>query len=126
MRKPAETRPIYVAVVDDDEAVLDAVRLVLEQEGWSVRTFTTGERFLASLQDMEPDCLIRDPHLPGMSGAQVAQAVTGNGYQVPIICLTARPGTPMTEKIIDACACAMLTKPVKAEELIERVRESVG
>jgi two-component system OmpR family response regulator len=126
MCSPDESRPIKVAVVDDDEAVLDAVRLVMEQEGWIARTFTSGESFVASLQEFEPDCLILDPHLPGLSGAQVARAVAGNGYSIPVICLTARPDTPVTDEILDAGARAMLTKPVKADDLVAVVRASAA
>jgi two-component system OmpR family response regulator len=126
MRPTDKTRPIDIAVVDDDASVLDAVRLVLEKEGWSARTYSSGETFLASLDNSPPDCLILDPHLPGLGGAEVARRVSTNGYAIPIIALTAWPGTPETEEILDSGVHAMLTKPVKAEALVDLVRQSVA
>lgn len=116
-------KPVHVAVVDDDSGVLDAVQLVLETEGWAVSTFPNGEDFLASLNSDAPDCLILDPHLPGLNGAEVIQAVSRGGRSIPTICLSARPDTPIAREVLANGAQAVLTKPVKAENLVGVVRD---
>ena len=85
-----------VAIVEDDADVLDAVKTALEQEGWCVWTYATGEAFLEDLcAHRRPDCLILDPHLPGISGAEVARSVKKTQGDVPIVGLSARPESPV-------------------------------
>ena len=116
--------PVTIAIVDDDEAILDAMQLALEEQRWDIKTYSTGEEFLATLSDSALGCVVLDPHLPGLSGGEVARWVAGAG--VPIIGLTARPGSPLASEVIDAGACAMLTKPVSSEELIGHIRAALG
>lgn len=116
---------VSVAVVDDDESILDAVRLLLTYEGWSVRGFVTGEACVETLCLYQPDCIILDPHLPGMTGAQLARFLVDEYVQIPIIGLTARPDSPVTQDVISAGAQTILTKPITAETLINAVREAL-
>lgn len=117
---------VSIAIVDSDEAILDAVQFVLENEGWQVWTYATGEDFLADVPHHEPDCIILDPHLPKMNGADVARSVSiGNG-RIPIIGLTARPTSPATTEVMQAGAREMLTKPVTFEELVDHIQAAIG
>ena len=125
MNKYPRTPSVHIAVVDDDESILDALEMALEGEGWSVKTYTGGKDFLADLAKGKPDCLILDPHLDGLSGADVAHAVVNRDIRLPIIVLTARPDSPVTAKIIQIGATAMLTKPVKVEELFNHIQAAV-
>ena len=123
MGKLAVTIPVTVAVVDDDEAILDAMQLVLEDQRWDIRTYSTGEAFLADLCDLNPVCVVLDPHLPGVSGAEVARSVASAG--IPIIGLTAHPGSVLASQVVDSGAWAMLTKPVTCDQLVECIRAAV-
>ncbi len=117
---------VSIAIIDDDEAILDAVQFVLEIEGWQVWTFATGETFLADFRRHEPDCIILDPHLPTMNGAEVARSVYAVNRHIPIICLTAYPTSPVTAEVMQAGARVMLTKPATFEELYEQVQTAIG
>lgn len=117
---------LNIAIVDADETILDSVRLVLESEGWCVRIYATGEDFLADLNHYRPDCLIIEPHLPGLSGAEVARSMARNIDHLPIIGLTAWPVSPLTTDVVNAGACVMLTKPVTSESLVDNIRVAVG
>jgi len=117
-----------VAVVDDDVRILDALELLFEAEGWTVQTYTTGEAFLRDLANNgAPQCLILDPYLPGINGAEVAQAIVnaGSGASTPIIVLTARPSGTVTQEIMKAGARTLFTKPIAAEDLIEEVNAAL-
>lgn len=104
---------VVVAVVEDDASILDAIRLVLEDEGWDARMYPTGEAFLADLERGNAfDCVLIDPHLPGKTGAEVALALAGSG--VPMLVLTARPDSPLTSLVAQLGARAVITKPVDA------------
>ncbi len=116
---------VCVAIVDDDEAILDALRLVLELEGWHVHAYLRGEEFLADLENHTMDCLVLDPHLPGISGADIVRSIVDGNYNVPVIGLTARPSSPLTTAVINAGARVMLTKPVAAEVLVEQVQAAI-
>lgn len=116
---------ICIAIVDDDETVLDAIQLVLEEEGWHVHTYLRGEDFLADLGNHEVDCVILDPHLPGITGAHVARSLMNASSHVPIVGLTARPSSPLTIEVINAGARVMLTKPIAAEDLVEQVQAAI-
>lgn len=109
-----------VAVVEDDEAILDSVTLVLESRGWEVGGYSRGESFVADFSAGQRwDCLVLDPHLPAMTGADVAAAIAGSG--IPIVVLTARPDSPLTQSMIQAGIAKIITKPVDAAVLMDAI-----
>ncbi len=113
---------INVAIVDDDESILDAIKMVLEGQGWRVRTYASGEAFLGDIENHRPDCIVLDPHLPGLSGADVVRTLrNGEMRAAPVIGLTARPASALAVEVLAAGARVMLTKPVTADELIDHL-----
>lgn len=114
-----------IAVVDDDRDILDAVKLLLEGEDWKVLTYADGEAFLGDLQGHSVDCVLLDPHLPGLSGADIAQSKRFRSKHIPFIGFTACPGSRIALAVQHAGARVMLTKPVAADELILRIRQVV-
>ncbi len=119
------TTSVKVAVVDDDEFILDAIRLVLEEKQWEVETYSRGENFLSDIENHQFDCLILDLHLPGISGIEVARSVIHRKTPIPIIGLTAQPVSSLTNWLKNNGAKAVLTKPVTAVELIEQIQSSI-
>ncbi len=117
--------PVSVAVVDDDESVLDAVKIVLDDQDWITQTYASGEAFLSDLKQHKPDCIILDSNLPGLSGVAIARAVCTSYSSIPIIVLTAYPGSPQTIKIQKLGALEVLVKPVTAEVLIDQIRAAL-
>lgn len=123
-----------IAVVDDDVRILDAIAMVLEAEGWTVQTYTTGEAFLIDYPRMDgPRCLILDPHLPGMNGAEIVNTILCDDSRtdfpianLPIIALTARPSSAIALQIVAAGAHALLTKPIGAGELIDHIQAAIS
>lgn len=112
--------PPVIAVVEDDPYILDALQLVLEAHGWEARTFLTGEEFLADFCSRpECDCLLLDPHLPGIDGGKVAESVAPSG--VPILVITARPDSTLTRTLVEQGARGVITKPVGEAELVARI-----
>jgi FixJ family two-component response regulator len=109
--------PTLVAVVDDDEGMRQAMRRVLETEGFATEVFGSAEDFLASGAAGRAACLVLDIHLPGMSGAELHGHLRSMGRWVPTVFVTAH-GTQET----DSC----LIKPFAAEKLIQAVSRSIG
>ncbi len=110
MSSRATERLVTIAVVDDDAAILDSIRLALEFQNWQIHTYLTGEEFLADLSNSAPpDCIIRDSNLTGMSGSEVIHSMSNGLVDVPIIGLTGRPTSQKTKAVIDAGVSTMLT-----------------
>ena len=118
--------PLTVAIVDDDESVLDAIKTVLDDQHWNTQTYASGEDFLSDFKKHKPDCIILDSNLPGLSGVAVALTISTGKNSIPIIILTAYPESSQTMKIKKLGVFDMLVKPVTAEVLIEHIQAEIG
>ena len=79
-----------VAVIDDDDAVRDSMRFLLEVEGYCVETFASAAEFLkAEVGGFA--CLLLDHHMPQMTGLDLAERLRAGGVAVPIMLMTGSP-----------------------------------
>ena len=85
------SQPPTVAVVDDDEAVRDALSNLLASLDLGVATFASAEAFLASPACRDAACLIADVQMPGMSGLDLQRHLAESGNRLPVILITAFP-----------------------------------
>ena len=107
--------------VEDDERIRTAVKLALEDEGWSVEEADTGEEALNSFQRQPADVVLIDIMLPGIDGYDVCRAIRRNS-DVPIVMVTARADTHDVVAGLEAGADDYLTKPFAPKELSARIR----
>ena len=79
--------PYRIAIVDDDSAVLDALRFSLSLEGFDVDTYSNGGEFFAAISTSThlPACVILDERMPGMTGLEIATRLHAEGCATPII-----------------------------------------
>jgi FixJ family two-component response regulator len=110
-----------IAVVDDDPAVLKALARLLGTRSFVVRTFHSGQQFLASLGQGLPDCLIVDLQMPEMTGLELQQNLRRNGVRIPTIIITAHDEADMRERCAAAGAMAYLAKPVQDVSLFAAI-----
>src|SRR3989442_1578629 len=117
--RPTAARTILV--VDDEEALVEAVKARLASEGYAVRVATDGPSALAAMDAELPDLVVLDLMLPGMDGLEVCREIQRRDW-VPVLMLTAR--TDETDKIAGFAVGAddYLTKPFSLRELAARVR----
>jgi FixJ family two-component response regulator len=109
---------VVIALVEDDASVLDAAKLVIEANGWEARPYADGESFVDDYRNhSDCDCLVLDPHLPGMSAVDVMRAVTER--RLPVVVLTAQPDSALTRTLVKLGARAVMTKPVSERKLLE-------
>ena len=80
----AETSP-WIAIVDDDPAVLRALSRLLRSRAFRVDTYGSGPEFLAALPGDLPECLIADLQMPEMNGLELQQHLISNGIAIPTI-----------------------------------------
>jgi DNA-binding response OmpR family regulator len=113
--------PQTVLVVDDEEAIAEAVRARLESEGYRVLVAGDGPHALATATSEHPDLVVLDLMLPGMDGLEVCKELQRDRW-VPVLMLTAR--TEEADKIAGFAVGAddYLTKPFSLRELTVRVR----
>ncbi len=112
-----------ILVIDDDLNLLQMVKLMLERVGHEVQIANEGERGIVAAGQTQPDLAIIDVMMPGLSGYDVVRRLRKDPLtaHIPIIILTAR-SQPMDKAMaLEAGANAFLSKPVTAQELIDRV-----
>ena len=79
-----------IGIVDDDQAVRDSLRFLLEVVGHRVETFASAGEFL-SAEGHDLVCLILDHHMPEMTGLQLAEKLHADGSSIPILLITGSP-----------------------------------
>jgi FixJ family two-component response regulator len=99
-------------VIDDDEAVCDSLRVLLELSGLNVAAYGSGEAFLRDHPQPGPGrgCILLDIDLPGMSGLELLRTLRRDGSRLPVVLITGRGG-PAAEQGEEAGALAVLQKP---------------
>jgi len=107
--------------VEDDERIRTAVRLALEDEGWTVDEAENGEQALARFAQSPTDVVLIDIMLPDIDGFEVCRAIRRSS-DVPIVMVTARDDTHDVVAGLEAGADDYLTKPFAPKELSARIR----
>lgn len=107
--------------IEDDDQIRLALRLVLEDEGYTVSEASDGRSGLAAFHASEPDLVLLDIRLPDMSGFEVCRALRAMSI-VPIVMVTAQTDTQDMVAGLEAGADDYVTKPVVPKELAARVR----
>jgi len=114
-----------VFIIDDDQAVRDAVGLLLRTAGLTVETFSSAALFLESPAVRRPGCLVLDVRMPGMSGLDLQKQLQQQGCRTPIIFMTGHGDVPMAIRAMKAGAFDFIEKPFQGEALLGRVREAL-
>jgi FixJ family two-component response regulator len=118
--------PPWIAVVDDDPAVLKGLRRLLQSRAFRVQTFESGRDFLAALPHGLPECLIVDLQMPGMSGLELQQHLARNCIPIPIILITAHGEAALRGRHEEAGLVAFLLKPVQENSLFAAINKAIG
>ncbi len=124
---PAGIQPAgTVYVVDDDEAVRDSMRWLLEANGFPTVCFESAESFLATPISAEtPGCLLLDVRMPGMSGLALQDELARRGSVLPVVFITGHGDVPMAVETIKKGAVDFIQKPFSDEVLCSAVRNSL-
>jgi DNA-binding response OmpR family regulator len=110
-----------ILAVEDDERIRAAVKLALEDEGWTVAEAANGEDALTQFQQEPADVVLIDIMLPGIDGFEVCRSIRRTS-DVPIVMVTARADTHDVVAGLEAGADDYLTKPFAPKELSARIR----
>jgi FixJ family two-component response regulator len=116
-----DNRPL-VSVVDDDESVRESLPDLLNEFGYSVRTFSSALEFLASDALDETRCLLLDIAMPGMTGIELQAELRLRDKGIPIIFITATRDERTIARVVELGAAACLIKPFSDTALMEALR----
>lgn len=115
MTTPPTSHTVYI--VDDDEAVRDSLRWLLEANGYRVKSFSSAEEFLGAYDPDEVAVLIVDVRMPGMSGLELQEELLARQAPLPIVFITGHGDVPMAVSTIKKGAVDFLEKPFNETDL---------
>ena len=106
-----------IYIVDDDEAVRDSLRWLLEANGYRVKSFSGAEEFLQAYDPDQVGVLIVDVRMPGMSGLELQEVLIARDAPLPIVFITGHGDVPMAVSTMKKGAVDFLEKPFNEAEL---------
>ena len=115
--KPRDSEPT-VFVVDNDEAIRDALGMLLRAAGQRVETFNSALTFLNDYRPSRSGCLVLDIRMPGMSGLDLQDELHKRRMTIPIIFLTGHGDVPMAVRALKKGAIDFIEKPLEEERLV--------
>lgn len=119
------TSAAVVHLVDDDAAVRDSLRLLLETENFDVRAHASARDFLASVGAGETGCVITDVRMPEMNGLDLLAEMKARRLDRPVIVITAHADVTLAVQAMKAGAVDLLEKPFDDEALLGAVRQAM-
>jgi two-component system, LuxR family, response regulator FixJ len=122
---PSETRRIFI--VDDDAAIRDSLRVLLESVGFAaVTTFASARDFLERATPEPGDCVLVDVRMPEMGGLELQAELAQRGSGVSVIVMTGHGEVPMAVRAMKAGAVDFLEKPIAEDLLLDCVRRGLA
>jgi two-component system response regulator FixJ len=117
----AEACRYVMIVVDDDSAVRNSLKFILEVEGFQVRIFSSGEELLN--EDSLPDasCLVVDYYMPGMNGLELVAHLRNRNVLIPAILITPAPNQNLRNRAA-AAGVPIVDKPLLGSRLLDSIR----
>jgi two-component system, LuxR family, response regulator FixJ len=113
-----------VLVVDDDPAVCDSLKFLLEVEGFCVRVYANGKRLLEEPNIRGDECLVVDEVMPGLSGLETIDAMRRRGHHNPALLMISEPRAAV-RKGAAARGIKMFEKPFLQHELLLAIRNAM-
>jgi two-component system response regulator FixJ len=113
-----------VYIVDDDESVCRALKILLVAFGFEVQTFPSPETFFSAVPNSMKGCLVLDIHMPGMDGWQAIKQLIKSGATRPVIIITADKNGGLQKEALKAGAMGFLQKPFNDQALVDLINKA--
>jgi two-component system response regulator FixJ len=114
-----------VFIVDDDAAIRDSLRMMLEMSGYTVRDFASAQSFLSD-GDLQGGCLIVDVRMPGMGGLELQEELARRKATIPVIVITGHGDVPLAVRAMRAGAMDFVEKPFDEERMLQSVADALA
>ena len=112
-----------ILVAEDDKAIVDVVKIILENEGYDVLTANQGEHVFKIVEEHSPDMILLDIWLFGEDGGEIAKTLKGKAHlqHIPLVMMSANNETEKITK--ESGADDFLLKPFNIDDLLNIVRK---
>ena len=121
-----KTAPASVYVVDDDEAVRDSITALVQQAGYEVRAFASGEEFLEEVSPAETGCLLLDVRMPGISGMELHKALNDRYPSFSIVFISGHADVSIAVSAIKNGAHDFIEKPFNPSTLLKKIEKAIA
>jgi two-component system, LuxR family, response regulator FixJ len=115
-----------IHIVEDDAAIRESLKLLLETRGYEVDAFESGEELFARGDMRRCACMILDVNLPGDNGFEVVAKLRRQGVTTPAILMSGRVNAAMRAQAHQARAAAFFDKPVPPADLLAALARTTG
>lgn len=127
MTQKQHTSPtIIIAVIDDDDAVRAALKSLLKVSGYQAICYSSAIDFLRSHNAETVQCIVSDIQMPGMSGIEMIENLVAQGFQLPVIFISAFAGAATHIRADLPGFIDFLEKPFDADELLARLERALN
>ena len=120
------SKPSVIAIVDDDEAVREAMFDLLQVEGLTARMFDDAAAFLAHALAGDFACVITDVHMPKIDGLELQRRLRAGGSVIPMIFITSSMGEATRRCALQEGAAGWFTKPFDNEALLDALHAALS
>jgi len=114
-----------IFVVDDDQAMRNSLKWLIESIAMKVRTYSSADEFLNSFYPGRAGCLLLDVRMPGMSGLDLQAHLEREECRLPVIIITGHGDVEMAVKAMKAGAVDFIEKPFHDEDLLSSIRKAL-
>jgi len=122
---PPLVTPTVVYVVDDDLDVLRSLRFLLETDGFTVKTFSSGASLLNAVRPTGVNCFVIDYKMPDMNGIDLAGRLRNREIAAPVILITGYPDENIFARAAAAGVEHVLQKPLLGDGLVKEIRGAI-
>jgi two-component system response regulator FixJ len=114
-----------VHLIDDDDAVRQAVAFLLTTSGFAVRLYDSATAFLQAVPTLQPGCVVTDIRMPRMDGLALQRELKSRGVGLPVIVMTGHADVPLAVEAMKAGAVDFIEKPFADEKLLGAIRVAI-
>lgn len=115
-----------IAVVDDERSICVALQRLIRSAQMSVKTYPSGEEFLEDIDNLRPDCVVLDLHMPRVNGFEVQSRLAKRANPPPVIVITGHDTPEARARALKNGAAAYLLKPVDDQMLLDAIAAAIG
>lgn len=112
-------------VIDDDKAVRESLRWLIESVGLPVETYGSARDFLNSFHNDRPGCIVLDVRMPEISGLELQEHLNTHHIETPIIIITGHGDVPMAVRALKNGAVDFIEKPFNDQALLDRIQHAL-
>lgn len=120
------SRNVHIAVIDDDDSFRTATEGLIRSLGYDVSGHASAESFLDTRPVWDPDCIISDIQMPGMTGIELKQRLNAEGSTVAVIFVSAQTDPTLPSKVKECGGLILLQKPFQGQVLIDAIHQAIS